>query len=619
MSIGPVARERRPTLYFLREIRQFAPVHLDTEVDVTRIAALRSAAREQGRRSSWLSYVLFAAGRALAAHPEANAAIHGRVRPKVVRFASANGKFTIDHTANGQRVVLSAVVPGVESASLAEIQRQVDYYTGGDPDQLPEFAGAQLIRKLPWALGEAAYRSRVRPLRNRAEAVGTFAVTSLSHRAVDGFHSVGGTTVTLGLGRITDRAVVRDGEVAVAPVMRLNLTFDHRVIDGAEAADLLTDIKRELEEFADAPDDDREPLGGNDLGELKQYVLAHTRGQKVVGHQEVLARIRHDGDGDGSWTAEWTRSAQRLESAGQLLDACRHHSMARFPFVDGPARQQALDDTVRTFDAWRRRDPDIERLEVELPTGRVAAWATGMSDGVKRPVLVISGGIVTVKEQWGPTLAAIRRLGMAGIVTEMPSVGENTLPYDQDGHRMFSALLDHVADRAEVARTYTLALSFSGHLALRCALEDSRIRGVLTAGAPVNGFFTDREWQATLPRITVDTLAQLTGRKPEAALEEMRAWALTPEELAGLSIPVRYVACERDEIIPRSDVALLRERVRDFDSLTHDDVHGAPAHAAETQLWLIRSLLGIRGGSLPTALTLGLLYRLARLRGGAGR
>jgi len=35
--------------------------------------------------------------------------------------------------------------------------------------------------------------------------------------------------------------------VAVAPVMRLSMCFDHRVIDGAEAADLLADAVSELE------------------------------------------------------------------------------------------------------------------------------------------------------------------------------------------------------------------------------------------------------------------------------------------------------------------------------------------------------------------------------------
>jgi len=82
---------------------------------------------------------------------------------------------------------------------------------------------------------------------------GTVAVTSLGHRPVDGFHSVGGTTITLGLGRIVDRPVVRAGEITVAPVMRLNLAFDHRVIDGAEAADVLAALKQSLESFTAEP------------------------------------------------------------------------------------------------------------------------------------------------------------------------------------------------------------------------------------------------------------------------------------------------------------------------------------------------------------------------------
>jgi pyruvate/2-oxoglutarate dehydrogenase complex dihydrolipoamide acyltransferase (E2) component len=42
---------------------------------------------------------------------------------------------------------------------------------------------------------------------------------------------------------------VRDGALAVAPLMRLSLAFDHRVIDGAEAADVLTEIKDGLEGY----------------------------------------------------------------------------------------------------------------------------------------------------------------------------------------------------------------------------------------------------------------------------------------------------------------------------------------------------------------------------------
>ncbi|MGW2845750.1 2-oxo acid dehydrogenase subunit E2 [Streptomyces sp. NPDC001274] len=250
MSAAPVARQRRHTLYFLDEIRGHKPVFLDTEVDMTRIEEHRTA----GRRTSVLSYVLYAASRVLASHPEANAAIHGRLLPRIARYSSVSGKIALDKRVGGRRVVLAAVLPRLEETALSEIQRQVEYYRDGDPATLPEFAGVHTLHRLPWPVARLAYTRTVRPLSRRAGKFGTLAVSSLGHRPVDGFHSVGGTTLTLGLGRVTDRPVVRRDAVTIAPVMRLNLAFDHRVIDGAEAADILGEIKAALEDFQeDAP------------------------------------------------------------------------------------------------------------------------------------------------------------------------------------------------------------------------------------------------------------------------------------------------------------------------------------------------------------------------------
>jgi pyruvate/2-oxoglutarate dehydrogenase complex dihydrolipoamide acyltransferase (E2) component len=249
MFILPVPPERRHTLHFLAEIRSFAPVFLDTEVDMTAIGRHRAAARDNDQRYSVVSYILYAATRALLAHPEANAAIRGRLRPKLARYQTVNGKLALDRTIGGQRVVLSAVLPDLHRASLAQVQALVEHYRDGDPAEQPEFAGVRLLHKLPAPIGRALFRLGVRPLHRRAAAFGTFAVSSLGHRPVDGFYSVGGTTITIGLGQIADRPVVRDGQVTVAATMRLSLTFDHRVIDGALAADVLADIKGRLETF----------------------------------------------------------------------------------------------------------------------------------------------------------------------------------------------------------------------------------------------------------------------------------------------------------------------------------------------------------------------------------
>jgi pyruvate/2-oxoglutarate dehydrogenase complex dihydrolipoamide acyltransferase (E2) component len=250
MKTAPVPRQRRHTLYFLGEIRAFAPVFLDTEVDMTRVLAHRAAAAAAGTRYSVVTYVVSQAAQALAAHPDANAAVRGRApRLRVAHYDTVNVKLTLDKVIAGRRVVMAALLPSAELCDLGELQRQVDHYRDGDPGVMPEFAPTRSLHQLPGPVGAALFKLAARPLRRRALVLGTLAVTSLGHAPVDGFYSVGGTTITLGAGRVTDRPVVRDGAVVIRPQLRMCLTFDHRVIDGAEAADLLADIKRGLEEF----------------------------------------------------------------------------------------------------------------------------------------------------------------------------------------------------------------------------------------------------------------------------------------------------------------------------------------------------------------------------------
>ena len=253
MRYPAAAGERRPTLYFLEHVKTFSPVFLDTEVDMTSVRRHRAAALDEGQRYSTVSYIVHTAGRVLAGHPQANAAIQGRFSPKVANYPQVSGKVTFDKTLNGQRVVLSTVLPDVHQAELADIQRQIEQFRDGDPETMPAASRIRALQRLPIPLGRLAFRAGISQLGRRPELFGTFAVTSLGGRAVDSFHSVGGTTITLGVGRVLDRPVVRDGRITIAPVMRLSLAFDHRVIDGAEAADVLTDLKDGLEAFDAAP------------------------------------------------------------------------------------------------------------------------------------------------------------------------------------------------------------------------------------------------------------------------------------------------------------------------------------------------------------------------------
>jgi hypothetical protein len=347
----------------------------------------------------------------------------------------------------------------------------------------------------------------------------------------------------------------------------------------------------------------------NDVAELKQYAAVHAEGLEIPGYKDLLRRIVSDGDGPGSWAGEWTAEGDRLAARGDALKASRHYMMARFPFVDGPARQKAYDKLLASFGTWSAGQR-IERETADIGGTEISYWQTGLSGTGRRPLLLVMGGFLTLKEQWAPALPVFARLGMAAVALEMPGVGENPLPYDGDSWRFLSGVLDALADRADVTRTYALAMSFSGHLALRCAMDDDRIRGVLTVGAPVREFFTDAVWRKSLPQVTVDTLAHLTGEGPPA----MSGWALPEDGLAELDAAVAYVASSRDEVIPPADPDLLRARVPRLRLLRHDDVHGSPRHVEETKLWLGLELLRMRGVRGPMTVLLSLMLGVERLR-----
>jgi pyruvate dehydrogenase E2 component (dihydrolipoamide acetyltransferase) len=77
----------------------------------------------------------------------------------------------------------------------------------------------------------------------------TFSISNLGMYAVDGFTPIINQPngAILGVGRIQEKPVIVDGNVEVRSMMELSLSFDHRIIDGAPAAEFLTDLKDTLE------------------------------------------------------------------------------------------------------------------------------------------------------------------------------------------------------------------------------------------------------------------------------------------------------------------------------------------------------------------------------------
>jgi esterase FrsA len=335
----------------------------------------------------------------------------------------------------------------------------------------------------------------------------------------------------------------------------------------------------------------------NDLGELKQHIAAHAVSQGLPGHHyaSILDRITADqGDHPGSWAYEWIRAGAEYEQRGEPLTAAQHFVLGRFPFVDGPGRARARQRYLDAFERWQRGVPVIEARTIEVDRQPVRLWTTGLSARDRKPLLIMCGGIVSPKEQWAEVLTVLARLGFAGVVTEMPGVGESPLRYRRDSWEIFPAVMDALAGSARTDETYLLALSFSGHLAIRAALRDPRIRGIVGNGVPVREFFGDRAWQARVPAVTRHTLAHLAGVPADELYRLVRDWGIRGDELEALSVPLAAVAASRDEIIPPSDTELLRGRVRNLELLEHDDVHGAPSHLAETRVWSLLAVLRMR-------------------------
>jgi pyruvate dehydrogenase E2 component (dihydrolipoamide acetyltransferase) len=93
-------------------------------------------------------------------------------------------------------------------------------------------------------------RARAGTLRPEDLAGGTFTLTNLGMYRVDTFQAILNPpqSAILAVGRIIDRAVVLNGQLAARPTALLTLTCDHRVLDGAIAAAFLGELAELCEE-----------------------------------------------------------------------------------------------------------------------------------------------------------------------------------------------------------------------------------------------------------------------------------------------------------------------------------------------------------------------------------
>jgi pyruvate dehydrogenase E2 component (dihydrolipoamide acetyltransferase) len=109
---------------------------------------------------------------------------------------------------------------------------------------------ARTVAEIAAARADVVSRARESKLRPADLEGGTFTISNLGMYGVEQFVAVLNPpqAAILAVGAIEDRAVARDGEVVVRPMLTMTLTCDHRTIGGATASDFLRTVKEFLEE-----------------------------------------------------------------------------------------------------------------------------------------------------------------------------------------------------------------------------------------------------------------------------------------------------------------------------------------------------------------------------------
>jgi pyruvate dehydrogenase E2 component (dihydrolipoamide acetyltransferase) len=199
-SIGPV-----PTFY------------LTAEFDLERAAEMRTAMAELGDeyKVSFNDIVMKAVATALAQHPECNAHWLG------------------DHMRYFNRVHLGMAV-AVEDGLITPVLFDAD---------------SKGLRELALEARELAGRARERRLKPEEYTGSTFSVSNLGMFGIDHFTAIINPPEAgiLAIGGIEAKPVVVDGSVVVRRRLRVTMSCDHRVIDGATGARFLQTLRRLLE------------------------------------------------------------------------------------------------------------------------------------------------------------------------------------------------------------------------------------------------------------------------------------------------------------------------------------------------------------------------------------
>jgi pyruvate dehydrogenase E2 component (dihydrolipoamide acetyltransferase) len=192
-------------------------IFLTTEIEMDRTAEMRKQLNELDpeNKVSINDFVIKVAAVALMQHP----AVNSSFQEKTVRYYERADIGVAVALENG---LITPVVRAANMKSVGQISREVK---------------------------ELAERARNRKLAPEEYTGATFSVSNLGMFGISEFTALINPpeACILAVGAMTPTPVVRDGEVTVRQLMRVTLSCDHRIVDGATGAKFLQTLKKILE------------------------------------------------------------------------------------------------------------------------------------------------------------------------------------------------------------------------------------------------------------------------------------------------------------------------------------------------------------------------------------
>lgn len=195
-------------------------VTLMDEIDVQELwdhrKKFKEIAAEQGTKLTFLPYVVKALVSALKKYPALNTSFNEEAGEVVHKHY-----WNIGIAADTDKGLLVPVVKHADRKSIFEIS-----------DEINELA----VKARDGKLTSDEMKGATCTISNIGSAGGQWFTPVINHPEV----------AILGIGRIAQKPIVKDGEIIAAPVLALSLSFDHRQIDGATGQNAMNHIKRLL-------------------------------------------------------------------------------------------------------------------------------------------------------------------------------------------------------------------------------------------------------------------------------------------------------------------------------------------------------------------------------------